>query len=120
MVTKGPAIMQALLKGQEIVAKTVGRGNIEMQTLSTFFYIAAQGKDIPMQDLEDALGVSQAAVSRNVTLLSIGGARLPAPNLIEAFEDPEYRRRKYVRLTPKGRKLADQLADLFIATCTAR
>jgi DNA-binding MarR family transcriptional regulator len=68
-----------------------------------------------MQDLQDILNMSQSSVSRNVALLSIGTISNPGPRLIEAFEDPEYRRRKHVRLTARGKKLFDEIRETVMA-----
>lgn len=66
-----------------------------------------------MQEIEKQTGWSQAAVSRNVAKLGIGITEgRPGSKLVEAFEDPTYRRRKIVRLTRKGRELSDELDEL--------
>lgn len=58
-----------------------------------------------MFDLIDLVGVSNAAVSRNITLLGKGSPGDPGMGLVEAFEDEYFRRRKLVRLTTKGKEL---------------
>jgi hypothetical protein len=55
---------------------------------------------MPMQEIEKQTSWSQAAVSRNIAKLGIGITHdKTGPRLVEAFEDPTYRRRKIVRLT---------------------
>jgi DNA-binding MarR family transcriptional regulator len=110
-------IAQGLLKSQERFAHYLGKGDVEIQAFSTFLMIAERVSDFPMQDLQEMLGLSQASVSRNVALLSIGSVTNPGPKLIEAFEDPEYRRRKHVRLTPRGRKLMEEIRDIMVQAC---
>jgi DNA-binding MarR family transcriptional regulator len=108
-------IAQALLKAQEKFAEYLGKGDVELQAFSTFLVIAERVNDFPMQDLQDILNMSQSSVSRNVALLSIGTISNPGPRLIEAFEDPEYRRRKHVRLTARGKKLFDEIRETVMA-----
>jgi DNA-binding MarR family transcriptional regulator len=110
-------VAQALLKVQEKFAEYLGKGDVELQAFSTFLFIAARSSDFAMQELEEMLGLSQASVSRNVALLSIGSVKNPGPRLIEAFEDPEYRRRKHVRLTARGRKLAEEITAILATYC---
>jgi DNA-binding MarR family transcriptional regulator len=102
-------VARALLQAHEKFAQYMGKGDVPIQTFSTFLVVAERVSDFPMQELQDILGISQSSVSRNVTLLSLGSASLEPPKLIEAFEDPDYRRRKHVRLTAKGRKLMEEI-----------
>ena len=110
-------LAQALLKAQEKFAQYLGKGDVEIQAFSTFLVIAERINDFPMQDLQDALGLSQSSVSRNVALLSVGTVTNPGPRLIEAYEDPEYRRRKHVRLTARGKKLMDEIRETLMVAC---
>jgi hypothetical protein len=80
-------VARSILKAQETFAKYLGEGDVEMQALSTFLVIAQHGRDYPMKQLQESLGLSQASVSRNVALLSIGTMQNPGPKLIEAYED---------------------------------
>lgn len=60
-----------------------------------------------------SLGISKSSVSRNVAALSqLHRLGRPGHNLVEAYEDPEDRRNKRVRLTSKGRAVALRLAEL--------
>jgi len=95
----------------EFINRKVGRIDLQVQTVSTLLHIA-MNRELPMQDLERRTGLSQAAVSRNVARLG-GGLSISAPGLglIEAYEDPAYRRRKLVRLTPRGAAFARELSE---------
>jgi DNA-binding MarR family transcriptional regulator len=68
---------------------------------------------LPMQDLQSFARVSQASISRNCMVLSDWiRAGVPGYGLIESYDDPEYRRRKLVRLTPKGEVLRRKIKEL--------
>lgn len=62
-----------------------------------------------MQDLIELVGVSQSSVSRHIDRLARGRPREPGFGLVEAYEDPDYRKRKLVRLTPRGQALVVEL-----------
>jgi DNA-binding MarR family transcriptional regulator len=82
---------------------------IPSQTIATFLYIAVHDP-CPMKELVDGLGVAQSTVSRNVAMLDrINRHHEPGLDLVRASEDPNERRRKVVRLTPRGRQLRDRI-----------
>lgn len=64
-----------------------------------------------MFDLIEACGLSNAAVSRNITLLGRGSPKEPGMGLVEAYEDEMWRRRKLVQLTDAGKKFASKLVS---------
>ena len=80
---------------------TMGRSEVEMTTLQVFLIVAeGQGRPVPQSSIKDRTGLSEAATSRNIAMLSVGAtATSKAPRIIESYEDPEYRRRKLVRMT---------------------
>ena len=86
------------------------RADISSQTISCFLQIAMR-REMPMFDLIKLLDVSNAAVSRNVTLLGQGSPKDPGLGLVEAYEDVYFRRRKLVRITQKGSILMEKLVD---------
>lgn len=103
----------ALIQALEVIRKRLKQPDVPMTQLLTFAYVADRGGEIPMQDLADLTGVIQSSVSRNVEKLGPGNK---AKNelgfgLLEAFEDPFYRRRKLVRLTPRGKDLVEQIDE---------
>lgn len=64
----------------------------------------------PMADFQALTGVEQSSVSRGIALLGTGLSPLePGYGLLDAFEDPYYRRRKLVKLTPRGEALKASL-----------
>ena len=75
-----------------------------------------------MADLSDLTGLAQSSVSRNVAKLAQGmSPSEPGYGLIEAFEDPYYRKRKLVRVTPRGLDFAKKLeksASAYLKSAT--
>ena len=66
-----------------------------------------------MAEIAEELGLSQSTVSRNVAYLGDWNRhREKGHQLVEAFEDPSERRRKLVRLTPKGKRFVTSLANI--------
>lgn len=82
------------------------------QTVVCFLLIADADDDIHMRDLQTSLDISSASTTRNVSHLSVhykpGVAGL---GLVEAYEDPNDRRYKRVRLTKKGDALRTRLLN---------
>jgi DNA-binding MarR family transcriptional regulator len=85
------------------------------QTLQTLLLVAEAGEEGLMQhELGPKLGMSKAATSRNVLVLSKSkGPGLPGPGLIESEEVPENRRLRRITLTPKGERLVEKLRVLL-------
>lgn len=114
-----PASVKAagnLLRMGNLVAEALGTGRFEWQTLQIFMAIGMSGGSMPMQEIERATGWTQSVVSRNVAKLAgRNSTALPIGELVEAFEDPLWRRRKIVRLTPKGRELWERLVGALQA-----
>ena len=86
---------------------------IQAQTIQTFLYVAmSEKREIPMSELADALGLSQASVSRNVSFYSkINRHRVKGVGLLGSREDPKERRKKLVYLTNKGNMFFNNLED---------
>tara|TARA_R100000808_G_scaffold6280_1_gene18792 strand:+ start:4063 stop:4431 length:369 start_codon:yes stop_codon:yes gene_type:complete len=89
------------------------RRDMPLQLIRTFLMVAADpGR--PFKDYGKRLGISQSSMSRHMAELAEWGQRGNDPlHLIESFEDPEERRRKCARLTPKGEQTRDRLVDLL-------
>lgn len=107
MKTKGAA---QVVEVGDLMAHALGNDRFEWQTMRIFLCVCMHGGEMPMQEIEKVTGWAQSSVSRNVAKLGNGvsmaekGARL-----VEAYEDPEYRRRKLVRLTALGKQLYSQM-----------
>ncbi|KXK68010.1 MarR family transcriptional regulator [Pseudomonas monteilii] len=87
---------------------------MQMQTAQTFIAVAMQ-PGITMKELSEKVGISQASCSRNVSALSrIHRLNKPGMDLVVAAEDPMERRRKVVRLTAKGQRLAETLSQVLV------
>ncbi len=88
---------------------------VEAQTLLVLLTVAAEG-EVTMADLQRDIGVGSSAMSRNVGVLGTTGYRNGAGQvteglgLLESWENPQDRRQKLVRLTPKGRALVARAA----------
>lgn len=101
----------ATLCSLEVISKATGYTDMPVSQVMTFLNLAARG-ELTMQDLSSATGVVLSSVSRNVTKLGAGpNPNEPGLGLVEAYDDPWNRRRKLVRLTTKGKKLAEKVND---------
>lgn len=73
---------------------------------------------LSMKELSNLTGMSQSSTSRIVQYFgkvwktskegSVSGL-----DLVEAYENPEERRQKLVRLTPKGKRIAQSLREII-------
>jgi DNA-binding MarR family transcriptional regulator len=77
--------------------------DLQVPMLIVFLAIGVQ-RSMPMTQLPVTVGLSQSAVSRIVAKLGRGMVGEDGLGFVDAFEDPEWRRRKLVRLTRKGEK----------------
>lgn len=102
MNTSPIALTLALLKG---LSESTNNPTMPLQQVQLFLHVAYLG-EVPMEDLEEATGVEQSSVSRNVAALGGGQHRKPGYGLVHAYRDPNNHRRKLVRLTEKGKALA--------------
>ena len=80
------------------------------QMIQILLEVAAIG-EVTQQDLEAKVGISRAAISRFLSILSVGKPGKPGLRLVESFEDPEYRRRKIVRVTARGKAAVSRMTD---------
>ena len=89
---------------------------IQAQTIMTFLYVAmSDQREIPMQDMGKALGLSQASVSRNISFYNkINRHRKKGNGLLGTREDPQERRRKLVHLTNNGTKFFNELTNILV------
>ena len=133
--------LESLLHIVDIVRGIDNR--MEAQALSIFLFVARHeymdNRGLLMEFIAKQLGLSQSSVSRNVLKLSdniLNPARdvlekaamrrrpprkseLKAKfglGLLQTEDDPYERRRKIVRLTPKGKRLAGTLMQMVVAS----
>lgn len=90
---------------------------MQAQTMMAFLYISRmyQGETpVTVRDVGEYLGITSASASRNVAALSKWHRHgKPGHDLVEAYENPARRIEKFIRLTPKGKRVAKTLGDLF-------
>lgn len=92
----------------------LGTNEIPSQQLLILAAVAER-PDLPMAELQKVTGMVQSSVSRNVAKLGLGESpRDPGYGLIEAFEDPYYRKRKLVRLTPRGHEVVKAMEKAVV------
>lgn len=80
--------------------------------LGVFAALATHGGEMPMQDLARVTSRSGSSITRAVVKLGAGSVHAPGYGWVEAYEDPQWRRRKLVRLTEQGQRIAVQLMDV--------
>lgn len=90
-------------------------GNRELTALaSTVLLHIATHDEMPIADLQGLCGCTHAAISRILAKLSQGlTPDAPGAKLIEYYEDPYYRARKLVKLSPKGKEMAKKLSKVL-------
>lgn len=87
----------------------------EMQApaIATFITIANADGDISMQDIQTATGMPSSSTTRNVQIFcELQRLGKPGHNLVETYEDLNDRRRKLVKLTPKGKTFKARLLGI--------
>jgi DNA-binding MarR family transcriptional regulator len=93
----------------KVIQVFLNNPEIQAQQILTLLHVGQVG-ELPMADLAELTGVSQSSVSRNVAKLGRGAtSRDVGAGLVEAYEDPDERRRKLVKVTSRGRELIKQL-----------
>jgi len=83
-----------------------------IHTLAVLGHIAMAGEDgISMRDLAKVSDTPQSTLSRTILFLLDEYKGEPGPGLVEQYLDPSDYRAKFVRLTPKGFKIMDELKE---------
>lgn len=83
---------------------------MQAQTLLTFCAVASREGEVAMKDIERMTGMSGASTSRNIAALGPYHRKgQPGMDLVVAFENPMDRREKLLKLTPKGRRVAESI-----------
>jgi DNA-binding MarR family transcriptional regulator len=101
----------------ELWATVMKRTNCELEVQRMFYLLAdlaPDGRAVPQATLRDRLGLQESTCSRNIAQLAKGATiSQPGPRLVESAEDPEYRRRKLVKLTPAGIRFNEALIEIM-------
>lgn len=83
---------------------------MQAQTLLTFCAVASREGEVSMKDVEHLTGMTTSSTSRNVAALgALHRKGQPGMDLVLAFENPMNRRMKLLKLTPKGRRVAESI-----------
>ena len=97
--------------------------NMQLSTAMSLLYVARfQDRDggVTTSDLTNWLGLSTASASRNSYYWADGTKDMPNSgyNLITVVPDPVDRRRRQLRLTPRGEAFIRQLDEQFSTQST--
>lgn len=75
-----------------------------LQQIRCLFVVAESEEGMSLSDIAKKVGIGLATASRHIGALGkINRRKEEGLQLIESFEDPMERRKKIIRLTPKGR-----------------
>jgi DNA-binding MarR family transcriptional regulator len=69
-------------------------------------YIGARPDGVPMQELQDRFGLVHSSTSRTC-------AALASADLVQISEHLEDRRKSFIRLTPRGQRVIDEVLTAF-------
>jgi DNA-binding MarR family transcriptional regulator len=101
--------IQQLFKATETIRKHANEREFPAQVQAIFLAIASStGQDIRQGDIADITGMSPSSISRNVSWLGPRNTlkRRDGLRWVEIYEDPKDYKRKRVRLTALGRRIA--------------
>lgn len=111
----------------DLLRERTGNQELQSQTILVFAYTAYRHpNEVPFQEAEKTLGLTQTSTSRNALYLSTGLQRQNQTNpkltdtvggygLISVRTDPYYAKRKLISLTGKGIRLATELCRVLEA-----
>jgi DNA-binding MarR family transcriptional regulator len=98
-----PHLVQEIIRAyQVIVAEVARRTGMKSSRFALMRVLADAEDDLGIMELSRQLGVNAAAVTRLVQ-------ELESERLVRRRADPQDGRRTCIRLSPKGRKLMDEL-----------
>ena len=102
--------LSELLNALQILrnAQIKGRGRNPLPIYSDCFllYIGARPDGVPLQELRDHFGLVQSSTSRTCAALESAG-------LVDVSQSSEDRRQTFVRLTPRGQRVIDDVLTAF-------
>lgn len=83
---------------------------MQAQTIAIVLFVACRGRPVLMQELVEAVGLSQSSISRNVASMAERHRNgRDGHRLLESWENPDNRRQKFVALTDRGRAFVKAL-----------
>lgn len=96
--------------------------DINLAQLQCLLVVSQEEKDgISITEIANKVGITLATASRYIAALGkTNRHHEDGFGLIETFEDPMERRRKIVRLTPKGKSLINKMLGVRYANISAR
>lgn len=105
----------------EHLCLVTGNDEIQAQTLRVLLYVAERSpNEVPLREIEQNLSLNQTTTSRNVGYLAKGNIRVEQGlKLLDAFEDPLYRRRKLCKITKRGADTVNKVLSI-LATGSAK
>jgi len=104
--------MHRLHRALELISNRVG-GDISLLNLQTFLFIAQRGK-CTQKDVEVELKVSNAAVSRNVSIWTDRRYdRNPGVKFVEGVQNDYDRRIRELTLTSLGKEFYKELVEVI-------
>ena len=84
-------------------------------TLSIIARVHLSGGSITVKEIGEKLGLSSASASRNIAVLSKWNRHdQKGHDLVEAYENPQRRVEKFVKLTRQGEKFIQELDNIVI------
>lgn len=113
MASKTPA--ETLRRVFQILTSEFDR-DLPITVPLAFIHVAASGDDgVDQGELQDVMKASSPTMSRTVARIGVGpyllnGVEQEGMGLIEAIPEIRDRRRKTLKLTPKGHKVLDRMA----------
>lgn len=102
--------IMSVVKALGTLREELEYSDLPAQMVQIYLEVVAMG-ELPQESLQERTAVSKAAVSRFLNILGPGSPKEPGLRLLETFEDPEWRRRKLVRVTARGKLVAQKMID---------
>jgi DNA-binding MarR family transcriptional regulator len=77
---------------------------IQAQAVAVLLFVAMKNRPVLMGEIGEALNISQSSVSRNVAVLGeLHWRGRQGLRMLDAWENPDNRRQKFVALTLRGK-----------------
>lgn len=114
MATMGKTAAWTVASGTlQIMGTALEAGGLDvpMHVGEVFLAAALLGGEATQEAIRERLGRTESSISRSLAALGRGRPDRPGRGLLETIEDPYNRRRRLVRLTPQGARMAAAVAD---------